>query len=221
MTVTPDNGVFGHHLNELTHEVLAAEAEFQAARAPFVYVHDPISIAQFKDLWLTVCHRACTDFLRSAVLGPGTRVSYNQDWVHTSQVVAGSACIRGHRVLMEALRLSITMEQLHIPNLNCLGHLIRWEVQKVVAGSRTPQQPSSSESALLPGPVPESDAASSRKATAWTKERYWDRAEIQKLQRLYAKGCWQLPNQGKGRGKDRKGKKGDGRPPGGEPAESK
>ena len=123
---------------------------------------------------------------------------------------------------MEALRLSINTDQLHITNLASSEHLIRRVVQIEVAVSRNPKQPDfSGLELLMDAPVNESGAARTQKFTARINERLKERAQVWKQQRLYAEERRHLNNQGKGGGKSKKSKKGDGGPPAGEPAESK
>ena len=77
LCLTPDHGVTRHDLNELTHKVLARNAEFPASQAPFVYAHDPISTAQLKNFEKV----AATSV---AILGDGADASVDEFvWVNS------------------------------------------------------------------------------------------------------------------------------------------
>ena len=145
------------------------------------------------------------------------------------------AAAHEHKVLIEALRKGMEIDQLDLSNL-CMGEeLVRRLIQIEVAVARNPSAPNyAGLSELMESPIDDMGQAATGQLSHWLTEKLKTKANIQKQARLYqeefgkpggskasssgggaASGGQGRGNQKPGRGPKGRGRKGKGAPEGG------
>ena len=179
--------------------------------------------------------RAVKEFFTSVRDGSGGLLPYHLQWMTNSGVYTMGAAAHEHKVLIEALRKGMEIDQLDLSNL-CMGEeLVRRLIQIEVAVARNPSAPNyAGLSELMESPIDDMGQAATGQLSHWLTEKLKTKANIQKQARLYqeefgkpggskasssgggaASGGQGRGNQKPGRGPKGRGRKGKGAPEGG------
>ena len=94
----------------------------------------------FKD-WNLPGPRAVREWLSSVVDGPGNLTSYHHEWIRMSGVSETTSAAHEHRVLVEALRLGVAVDQFDVTNSAMVEQLVRRLIQVEVAVGRNSRFP--------------------------------------------------------------------------------
>lgn len=138
------------------------------------------------DDWPLAGPKVVPEFLRSVAEGPGNLTSYHHEWMRRSGVNEVSSAAHEHRILTEALRLGVTLDQLDLSNLASFEQVTRRLVQIETAVSRSPKHPDyTGLDLVLATPTSERGQANTRQFDEWLTGRMKDRAQIWKQQRLF------------------------------------
>lgn len=136
--------------------------------------------------WPLAGPKVVPEFLKSVSEGPGNLTSYHHEWMRRSGVNEISSAAHEHRILTEALRLGVSLDQLDLSNLASFEQITRRLVQIETAVSRSPKHPDyTGLDLVLATPTSERGQANTRQFDEWLTGRMKDRAQIWKQQRLY------------------------------------
>jgi hypothetical protein len=129
----------------------------------------------------------CTlEFLTSIRDAVGELVPYSLQWSKLSGVNEFSAAAHEHRILLETIRLAVSVDQLDIANLLSFENIVRRIVQIECAVARNPAHPDfTGLELILEEAVDGSGKASVLKFNEWVSGRMKERAGVQKAARLY------------------------------------
>jgi hypothetical protein len=133
----------------------------------------------------------------------GSFDTYHQTWVASSGVAPSSAIAHDHRILLEALRIGLTYDQLNLANSAMAEQIVRRLVQHEMAVEKDSKHPDySGLGSMLAGALDERGRLAVPKFTKHLAERQQQRAQILKQTRLLReeKATEQKRRKGKGKG---------------------
>lgn len=174
---------------------------------------DKLRSSDMKD-WDLRGPRACSEFLRAVRLGTGDLTSYHLNWAQHLGVSTFGAAFHEHRVLTDALRAFLSVDQLDVSNLLGVEILVRRIIQIETAVARNPTSPDySGLDVVMEQSIGAGGEAQVGTFNEWVSSKLKERSQIQKQARLYReefrhKGATDASDGDRGRGRG----KGGGRP---------
>lgn len=165
--------------------------------------------------WSLAGPRAVAEFMRAVRDGSSDLTTYHLNWTRHSGVSQYGAAVHEHRMLCDALRCFLSIDQIDISN--CMGAeiLVRRVIQIETAVGRNPASPDyTGLEVLMEQPIGASGEAQVLKLAEWVGARLKEKATIQKQSRLYkeefarSKSSTDTPSdppfRGRGRGRGNK-----------------
>jgi hypothetical protein len=138
------------------------------------------------DEWTLLGPRVVKEYLKAIREGPGDLISYHSQWARRSGVSEYAAVVHDHRILTEAFRLAITVDQLDVSNLLSFEHLARRLVQHETAVSRCPSHPDySGLEVVMQAPTSATGQATTTAFNEYITTKLKDQANILKQTRLW------------------------------------
>lgn len=136
--------------------------------------------------WPLVGPRATKQFLQSVRSGSSDLVNYHLNWKVHSGISSYSAGVHEHRVICDALKNFLSIDQVDLSNLVGVEILTRRLIQIETATSRNPSNPDySGLDVIMEQPLGPSGEAQVLRFSEWVGSRLKERAQVQKHARLY------------------------------------